>query len=179
MKDCFVTTNYQRPYFLKLTITALKKSGFFPILVKKPMLERYFVAEKMAKTDLYVFIDDDIIPVTQATLFEAIDLMEKHPELSQLGLGWKPNMQDEYNSSWRRGVISDDIWEFDHCGGCMIIRKGTIKDLGYKCDYKNGIGDDKVVARIARERGYKVGVAHKLWFHHLGVGNLSTVWKST
>lgn len=166
--DCFVTTNFQRPYFLEVTLCALKAAGFEPILVHKPMLERYYECERLAKTELYILIDDDIIPNSSDTLHKLIALAEKNPQYSQIGLGWKANMQDEANSTWITSK-SEDIWDFDHCGGCVCLRKGTIKDLGYEAEYESGYGDDRVMGSIARVSGYKVGVAHKLWFHHLGI----------
>lgn len=173
--DVFITTNNKRPYFLELTKKALELSGYKPIIVQKPMLERYYECERLSTTPIYILIDDDIIPATSDTLQKLVETMEKYPELSQLGLGWKSEMGDEYNSSWRRGIIGEDVWEFDHCGGCIAIRKGTIHNNNDKCDYANGIGDDKIVGMNARKAGYKVGIAHKLFFHHLG-GAFSTVW---
>lgn len=170
--DCFITTNKQRPYFLKLTNKALKMSGFNPIIIEKPMLERYFECEKQAKSDIYILCDDDIIPATCNTLQDLVKLLQEKTGYSQIGLAWKENMNEEENNSWIRSK-EDGIWEFDHCGGCIAIRKGTIKDLGYKMEFEN-YGDDRVVGRIARELGYKVGIARNLWFHHLGQGKLSS-----
>lgn len=181
-EDAFITTTAhkipEREYFFQLTQKALELNGFRATIVQKPMLERYFECERLAQSDIYILCDDDIIPATHDTLKHLIFLMRRHPELSQLGLGWSQNMQSEFNSSWRRGIISPRIWEFGHCGGCMAIRKGTIRDLGYQCDYSKGRGDDQVVGDIARELGYKVGIAHQLYFHHLANGQkYSTVWK--
>lgn len=167
MQDCFITTNKRRQYFLKLTQKALKLSGFAPILVEKPMLQRYFECERLSDSDIYILCDDDIIPATDTTLIELIRLMEKHPEYSQIGLAWKPDMKSEENNSWIRNKESD-IWEMDHCGGCVAIRKGTIKNLGIKPEFNSGYGDDRVMGETARQLGYKVGVAPNLWFHHLG-----------
>lgn len=166
--DCFITTNDERTYFKELTKTALISSGFNVKYIRKPMLTRYFKAEHEAQTDLYIFIDDDIIPSTVDTLKELVSIMKEHPEYSQLGLGWKPDMRSEEGSSWIRNK-GDPIWEMDHCGGCMIIRKGTIKDLGIKPEFPSGYGDDRVMGETARRLGYKVGIVPHLWFHHLGV----------
>jgi hypothetical protein len=175
MSDCFLTTNKARPYFLKLTKLALRENGFSPKIIKKPMLERYYECERQAKTPIYIVCDDDCIPATSNTLSALISLMEANPDYGQLGLGWRQNMKDEENNSWIRAK-GEDIWDFDQCGGIIAIRKGSLKDLGYKMEYPN-YGDDKVIGRVAKELGYKVGVAHKLFFHHLGHGNEFTTFK--
>lgn len=101
--------------------------------------------------------------------------MQKHPKLSILGCGWG-NMQNEEGSPWRLGTISEDVWEWHSVGGCLAIRKGTIKDLGLKMEFKN-YGDDRVLGDTARAWGYKVGVAHKLKMYHLGMGNEYTTFR--
>jgi len=169
-----MTTNLSRPYLGELTFHSLMANGFEAEIVNKPMLERYFECERLALSPLYILCDDDIILSSETTLKQALRLMESHHEISQLGLGWKPDMTSERQSSWCLGEISPDIWEFDHCGGCVIIRKGTVRDLGLSTAYPQGIGDDKVMGQTARKLGYKVGVAHKLFFHHLST--ISTVW---
>ena len=171
LADVFVTTNNRRPYFHNITLRALELSGCKPQVVVKPMLERYFECERLAKTDLYVMCDDDIVPAYPDTISKLVELMRERPDYSQISLGWKMDMNEEKRNPW---FISTDgpVWENDHCGGCVVIRKGTIVDDN---DYTGDMcyGDDRVIARIARSKGYKVGVASKLWFHHLGV-NQST-----
>ena len=166
----------EREYFFHLTVEALRRQhGDIEItVVSKPMLERYFEAEKLATDDIYILCDDDIVPADQNTLAEIIEALRSHPEYSQMGLGWKPNMDSEKNNSWFKNT-DGEIWEADHVGGCVAVRRGTIKDFGYSCDYRNGRGDDKIVGKIARELGYKVGLVPHLWFHHLGI-NHSSVW---
>lgn len=171
MVDCFLTTHTnltpEREYLQEITLKCLQLNGFSPIIIEKRMLERYFEAERLARTDIYIVCDNDILLPRSDTLNKLVEIMQKHPELSQLGLGWKKDMQDESTSSWRVGTISDDVWEFLSCGGCMAIRKGTIKDLDIKMEFEN-YGDDRVIGQIARSLGYKVGIAHKLYFIHLG-----------
>lgn len=167
MIDCFITTNKKRPYFLSLTERALTLSGFLPTIINEPLLYRYFECERQAKTDIYILSDDDVIPATQNTLRNLIEIMEAHPEYSQLGLGWKHDMTSEAGSPWIRGKESD-VWEMDHIGGLMAIRKGTIKDLGHKAEFTSGYGDDRVMGKTARDLGYKVGLVPTLYFHNLG-----------
>lgn len=178
--DCFITSHSprtpEREYAFALTQVALHANGFNPIVIEEKMLDRYFKCDEMAESEIYIMCDNDIIPATPDTLNKLVNLMYEYPILSQLGLGWRHDLRQQEVESWVRGTISDDVWEMDHVGGCMAIRKGTIPNLGYECDYENGIGDDKIVAKIAREMGYKVGLAPKLWFHHLG-GPFSTLWK--
>lgn len=176
MYDCFITTDYQREYYRNLTYNALILNGVYPQMVEKPMLERYFECERLATTDIYILSDDDIIPKDNDTIPKLIALMEAHPELSQLGLCWKEDINDNELSGWGIGRIDKDVYEMDHVGGVMAIRKGTIKDLGYKTDFEEGIGDDRIMGRTARELGFKVALATNLSFIHLGQGK-STVWK--
>lgn len=138
-------------------------------IIEKPMLERYFEAERLATNEIYIVCDDDCLPATPTTLKELIEVMENHPDYSQIGLGWKPNMNDEWNNGNRIGQ-DGDVWEFNQCGGIIAIRKDTIKDLGYLMEYEN-YGDDKVLGKIARAQGYKVGVTPNLYFHNLGVNH--------
>lgn len=169
--DCFMcsTENLspERQYFERLTLCSLFHNGFTPQVLYKPLLLRYYEAEQRTSTPLYVFCDNDIKFPAHDTLPKLIEIMEKHPEYSQLGLGWSSDMSRERNSSWK---ISEngEIWDFNHVGGCMVIRKGTIKDLGYKAEYESGYGDDRVMGKIARELGYKVGIVPSLYFTHLG-----------
>lgn len=167
--DCFVTSNLARPYFKKLTLKALsvQKPTLHPKLVVAPMLIRYFECERRATTPLYVLCDDDCVPATEDTMHKLEEIMKVHPEYSQLGLGWKANMKDEESNGWilNRGPT---IWEMFAVGGCMIIRKGTIKDLGIKPEFESGYGDDRVMGETARRLGYKVGIVPSLYFHHLG-----------
>jgi hypothetical protein len=172
--NSFITTDGKRDYYLGITQLALSLNGYCATIVKKPMLERYFECEYLADEHIYILSDDDVMPSTKDTLKRLVEIMRKHPEYSQLGLGWRNDMKSEENNSWIRSK-DGDIWEMDHVGGIMAIRKGTIKDMGFSCDYKNGIGDDKIMGRTARELGFKVGIVPSLYFHHLGVGQ-STVW---
>jgi len=177
MYDCFVTSHHklspEREYFEKLTLNALQSSGFSTIIVKKPMLERYFECERLAKTEFYVLCDNDIIPATHDTLVQAIQILKNNPGYSQIGLGWRQDMSAEEGSSWIKDRTNPNLWEMDHCGGCMVIRKGTIKDLGIRSEFASGYGDDRVMGETARILGYKVGITPKLYFYHLG-SNYST-----
>ncbi len=165
--DVFVTTNKARPYFELLTVTALKHMGFNPIMIEKPMLERYWECERLATSDIYLVLDDDVLPSTEKTLEQLVQILRDHPDYSQLGLGWKANMNDEENNSWilHKGRL---IWEMYAVGGILAIRKGTIEDIGIEPEFKSGYGDDRVLGQTARIQGYKVGIVPNLWFHHLG-----------
>jgi hypothetical protein len=178
MIDCFLTTHKplskDRKYLEKLTVLSLRNNGFRPIMIRKKMLERYWEAERLATSDIYIVCDNDIVLPTTDTLQKLVETMRKYPELSQLGLAWKQNMDSEANSPWRIGTIGDDVWEFFACGGCMAIRKGTIKDIGIQMEFRN-YGDDRVLGQTARFLGYKVGIAHKLYMYHLG--NENTTFK--
>ena len=165
----------ERKYFEKLTLLSLQLNGFKPIIIRKKMLERYFEAERLATSPIYIVCDNDIVLATPDTLKQMVEIMQKYPNLSQLGCGWG-NMQAEEHSPWRLGTIGDDVWEFHSAGGCIAIRKGTIKDLGIKMEFKN-YGDDRVIGETARAWGYKVGIAHKLKMYHLGMGNEYTTFK--
>lgn len=173
MYDCFITSDMSRPYLFALTYHALVRNGMRPKLVRKPLLERYYECEDRARTPIYLVCDDDCVPADDTTIRKLVDTMKSYGELSQLGLGWKADMGSERDSPWKLSEMGDDVWEFDHCGGIVAVRKGSIKNLGYKAEYPNGYGDDRVMGKTARELGYKVGVTPKLYFHHLGA-NQST-----
>lgn len=160
-----------RRYFEELTLQSLKRQEgtLPPLMLYKPFISRYYEANKLAKTEIFLLCDNDIILPTHDTLHKAVKIMEQHPDYSQLGLGWLPDMERERQSSWKTGE-NGEIWEFDHCGGCVLIRKDSIKDLGYKAEFENGYGDDRVMGKTARELGYKVGVIPSLYFIHLGNG---------
>ena len=157
----------EREYFQYLTQISLFLNGFTPHLLYQPLLKRYFEAQEQTETEFFILCDNDIVLSTPDTLEKALKIMEKHPEYSQLGLGWKQNMDSERGNSWLTPK-EGDVWDADHCGGCVIIRKGTLKDLGYKAEYENGYGDDRVMGKIARELGHKVGIIPNLYFHNLG-----------
>lgn len=169
--DCFMCStrekSREREYFEQLTMQSLSLNGFTPKVLYKPLLLRYYEAERRASSPFYIFCDNDIVLATPDTLLQLVEVMRRHPEYSQLGLGWLPNMNPERDSSWKTGE-NGEIWDFDHVGGCMIIRKGTIKDLGYKPEFESGYGDDRVMGKVARELGYRVGVVPSLYFYHLG-----------
>jgi hypothetical protein len=169
--DCFMCSTRElsdeRRYFEGLALKSLIGNGMSPKVLYKPMLQRYYEAEKQAKTDLYILCDNDIVLATPDTLPKLISIMGQHPEYSQLGLGWKSDMEAERNSSWKTNE-NGDIWDFDHVGGCLVIRKGIIRDLGYMTEFESGYGDDRVMGKVARELGYRVGIVPSLYFYHLG-----------
>lgn len=175
MTDCFITSNLERKYLAKITLKALSLNGECAWLVNAPMLDRYFECESKSRTGIYILSDDDIIPAREDSIKNLVKILEERPEYGIIGLSWKPNLKAEEVSGW---LIKDegDVLEMDHVGGIMAIRKGVLEDLGERCDYENGTGDDKVIGRIIRKKGYKVGLYIKDYFHHLGAGN-STVWK--
>jgi len=168
--DIFLTTHQplskEREYFENLTLTSLFLSGFKPIIIRKKMLERYFEAERLSTSDIYIVCDNDIMLEKPDTLKRLEETMRKYPELAILGLGWRKDMEVERNSSWKLGEM-DDVWEFKSAGGCLAIRKGILKDLGFKMEFEN-YGDDRVLGETVRQLGYKVGIAHKLLMYHLG-----------
>ena len=175
MIETFITTNYERDYLRSITERALILNDCDIKCVHKPMLERYFECDRLSRHEVYILSDDDVIPAHPDTLVRMVAILRKCPELSQLGLAWKPGLTRQEIGDWYRGEIASNILEVDHVGGIVAIRKSTIQDLGYKCDYPKGIGDDKIVAKIARERGYKVGLLIDDYFHHIGVGQ-TVVW---
>ena len=165
------TLTPHRHYFQQITLACLQRQDGVipPQMLYKPFILRYYEANRLAKTNIFVLCDNDIVLPTHDTLQKAIRIMEKYPNYSQLGLGWLPDMERERQSSWKTGE-NNEIWDFDHCGGCVLIRKDSIKDMGYKAEFDNGYGDDRVMGKIAREMGFKVGVIPSLYFIHLGDG---------
>lgn len=177
--DIFLTTHKpltkERKYFEKLTWYSLVYNGFKPVRIQKPMLERYWEAERLATTDIYIVCDNDIILERPDTLLKLEETMRKHPDFAIMGLGWRKDMKAERGSAWKLGEM-DDVWEFYSAGGCLAIRKGILKDLGYKMEFEN-YGDDRVLGQTVRALNYKVGVAHKLLMIHLGNGNEYTTFR--
>lgn len=177
MNDCFITTDFSRDYFLLLTQVALKIGHRLTIVVE-PMLERYFKAEELSTTDIYIFSDDDIIPSEINGVSRLVQCLKENPSYGMIGMSWKPNLTCEEMGKWCYRKESEHLLEVDHVGGIMAIRKGilarNISDM--KLDYQNGIGDDKIACDIIRKKGYKVGLYTGTYFHHLGQGK-STVWK--
>lgn len=169
--DIFLTTHRplspRRKYFEKLTIKSLQENGYKPIIIRKKMLERYWEAERLATSDIYVVCDNDIVLSKPDTIDKLVDTLRKHPDVAILGLAWRPDMQPELGSPWRFGELDDDVWEFHSAGGCLAIRKGILKDLGLKMEFEN-YGDDRVIGETVRKLGYKVGIAHKLVMFNLG-----------
>lgn len=172
--DCFITTNFQRPYFLDLTSRALVLSGLEVQFVNEPMLERYYECERRALSDVYVLSDDDVIPHSKDALRNLVKVLEKRKDYGMIGLSYKPNLKSE-ETSWCMGV-DNDVLQFDHVGGIMAIRKGVLTPTSELPDYRNGHGDDRIVGKIFRENGYKVGILSAEHFIHLGEGK-STVWQ--
>lgn len=173
------TTKYRdrtRNYFHNLTAFAFSSLDTDYHFLQEPMLERYYEAERRAKRPMYIFSDDDIIPEKEDSLQLLVQALSDYPQYAMIGLAWKKGLNCEEMGKWFYRKESDDLWEVDHVGGIMAIRKGVIEDLGEKCDYPNGIGDDKVICAGIRKSGYKVGLLAKERFHHLGECH-SVAWK--
>lgn len=181
MIDSFICTqknrNPDRDYFFYITDISFTIAGLRPKIVIQPMLKRYLHAEKAAKTAIYIFSDDDIVPENSKTLEKLVYTLSIRPEYGMIGLSWKRGLTCEEMGKWCLGE-DEGILEMDHIGGIMAIRKGIIEDTGDECDYENGYGDDKVIGNIVRQKGYKVGILPNDIFHHLGAGYTS-VWQKS
>lgn len=169
--EAFMCSHYpltpEREYYEQLAIQALRLNGLLPEIIRKKFLERYFEAERLASTEIYIFADNDLIPSSPTTIKQLVEIMQDNPEYSQLGLGWLEDMEPERSNSWKTGE-NGKIWDFDHVGGIVAIRKGSIKNLGLIPEYKDGYGDDRVMGATARRLGYKVGIVPSLYFYNLG-----------
>lgn len=171
--DIIMRTNNKRPYETHLTCEALLPDM---IVNDFPPFMNYLECERIATTDIYVICDDDIIPARKDTVENLCYMLEAHPEIGILGLAYKSNMQKEDMVGWIRGEdIDRDIFDIDHVGGIFAIRRGILEDLGERPNRNAGIGDDMVLCRQFRKKGYKVAIYVGDWFIHIGEGK-STYW---
>jgi hypothetical protein len=148
MIDCFISPLNKNPYHCSLTEKALNLSGFLPILIKAPSLFRYFECEKQAQTDVYIFSEDNVLPITRNTVKELLEVFERYPDYGILGLN---EQGTEYRSN-------KEVLERESVKGLQVIRKGILKDLGYVDDE-----DTEAIARTFKRLGYKVGITRNLY----------------
>lgn len=177
--ETFMTSVSKRSdYYRLVTQKALELSGCSVNLIENsPMLDRYKVAEMLSTEEIYVLCDDDIIPSSKHAIKNMVECLRSHPEFGIMGLSWKKGISCGEMGEWCKGEYDKEVLVFDHVGGIMAIRKGCIPESTWneKCDYQNGLGDDKVVCRSVLKNGYKTGLYTQDWFTHLGHYQ-STCW---
>lgn len=174
MIDTFmITTEWreQADYFRTMTFTSLLNCGHQPKFIsnQKPF-ECYLTAEKEAKTDIYLVCDDDVVIGAKGMIETAFQVMQEHPEIGLLGFVYRKGVHPSQYGSWLKNQLTDDIYEIDHTGGVLMLRKGAVRDYGERPDHSVGIAHDRTLASAVRQSGFKVCIDFSLHYNHIGEG---------
>lgn len=113
--DCFIASNHKRPTLERQTYAFLKAEGFTPRFIDRPEPSRVAECSKRATSDVYVLVEDDVLPAPGA-IKAAIDILLQHKDVAKLGLSEGSVM----------GIYTE-IAETMYLTGCAIIRKGEGK----------------------------------------------------
>lgn len=166
----------ERDYFQDLTFRAQDACGLDTCpLTDMSNFERYYAGESMDTDKYYVISDNDVIPCRLDMFKEAVEIMEKHPQIGALGFPTKPRMFAAEVSGYVRGLIEPTLWDFDHFGGIRVVRRGVIQKPEERPNYKEGRGGDRIFCDMIRKQGFICALTPDLWFHHLGE-TMSTIW---
>lgn len=113
--DCFIASNHRRPTLERQTYALLKAEGFTPRFLDRPEPSRVAEASKRATSDVYVLVEDDVLP-NPGAIKAAIDILLQHKDVAKLGLSEGSVM----------GIYTE-IQETTYLTGCAIIRRGEGK----------------------------------------------------
>lgn len=177
--DTFIITTDRRlyaDYFRKMTYFSLCECGLYPkIIANRKPFECYLLTEKMANTDIYLVADDDIVVGDPMMIEHAYSMMRDNPSIGIMGFAYQKGIDASRYGSWLKENIKDSIYEIDHVGGILLLRKGAVKDYGERPDHSVGIAHDRTLADAVRKSGFKVCIDLSLHYHHIGEGYQTTL----
>ena len=85
--------------------------------------DRRIRAEDIAKSDIYVLSDDDILPKAHEAIVQAEDCMRRHPQFGMLAFNHDGAILCPAGDGYRDGEVVETL----NCGGLRLIRRGCIK----------------------------------------------------
>lgn len=157
-----------------LMFSKLKSQTEF-ILDKSVMQrERRILADREAKSDIYIVTDDDCIPLGLDFIERGVRVMEAHPQHGVLAA-----LNIRSDTLFKNGIapycgefIDDDVWDCHAVGGIRFCRKGAIKE--WPASVSEGSYDMQHHEGLVNA-GFRAGYMRNVLFNHLGEG-LSTHW---
>lgn len=121
------------------------------------------LAESLAKSDVYVVLDDDHLPIGKDWLSKGLRAMKHNPEYGCMS-SWSINGEVHPPTM----VFTDDeyVWEEGCTGTPYFIRKGILKQLpdGPLKSY------DTTLSEYIRSQGHTIGFMKAVRHNHLGYG---------
>lgn len=121
-------------------------------------------------TELFVLVDDDMLPFSQNTVKRGFEMLEKYPEYAILSAMPRPHKIREQGVAGYH--VADDVFEATSVGGLRFCRRIE----GLQAPKFDGDGYDFQFGEYLRSLGRKVGYARECEAFHLGT-NGTTVWK--
>lgn len=129
-------------------------------------------AEQKAKSDVYVVLDDDHLPIGADWVQAGKKAMEHHPDFACLS-SWSINgeVPSKVGDEW--------VWEDTCTGTPYFIRKGILNPA------KMPVGTlpsyDTTLSEHIRSQGHKIGFLRQVRHNHLGYGFSQVIpgwWKA-
>lgn len=132
-------------------------------------------AEQAAKSDIYVVIDDDHLPIGKDWLTAGFEALDRNPEHGMV-CSWSVNGEVPVSP----GV--GDIWDSDSIGCPYFVRKGILSENRRTPEYSLMLGDpqgrlpdgplpnyDTILTKHIQSLGWKAGFLRNVRHNHLGM----------
>lgn len=132
---------------------------------------RFLIAEAYARTDPFLFSDNDIIPIESDWLVEGLETMRRHPRF-----GWLCYRLERTDFSYDNGFKDNEVWSVHYGGGLAIIRRDARQiPFTVPAVFNENRADDRTYVDAIKRSGWDAGLLLKLHVKHIG-NNESSSW---
>ncbi len=144
----------------------LKAEGFRVVSQPQPgsLHRRFLLAEVYARSEIYLFSDDDILPLTPNWLGSGLEIMRSHP-----GFGMLVTKTDPGEWAYDHGFIDKEVKSIIKGGGLFFIRR-DIRTAPYRVPwiFNPNSADDWEYCEAIKKSGLGLGMFQNIRVEHLG-----------
>lgn len=118
-------------------------------------------ADRVCGGGVFVFADDDALPIGKDFLVRGEAILRAHPEF---GILQATDVTIQMSGAAK--FVDEDVSELHAVGGCCFVRKTMFEDLP-NCEPHY---DDVTVDEHIKKKGFKTGVLTSVLYNHIGFG---------
>lgn len=136
--------------------------------------DRRVFADRTAKNDIYLLVDDDIFLPYDSGIEEAVETFVGYPDFAILSPQYHPGKISPWTPERYSPLVDEFVLQHYETGGARFSRKGLIEEWPPMPE-EGPPRYDNLHCRALTEAGWRVGYFQNIKWWHLGEG-YSQVW---